>query len=75
VTVHLALGKPEAWITDRTGHTSSSMLHKYKRAARTHAELGLGPLAPLDEAVPELLALAARTGTAFQARILERRGS
>ena len=30
------------------------MLHKYKRAARSHAELGLGPLAPLCEAIPEL---------------------
>jgi len=38
VTVSLAEGKSEAWITDRTGHTSSTMLYKYKRAARTHQQ-------------------------------------
>jgi integrase len=54
VTVNLALGKNEAWITDRTGHRSSQMIYKYKRAARTHAELNLGALKPLHEAIPEL---------------------
>ena len=42
VTVSLALGKTEAWITDRTEHRSSQMIYAYKRAARTYAELGLG---------------------------------
>jgi len=54
VTVHLALGRSEAWITDRTGHKSSQMIYKYKRAARTHAELNLGGFTPLIEAIPEL---------------------
>jgi hypothetical protein len=54
VTVHLAEGKSEAWITDRTGHTSSSMLYAYKRAARTHRERSLGSLAPLSLALPEM---------------------
>lgn len=54
VTVNLALGKTEAWITDRTGHKSSTMIYRYKRQARTHAESNLGPLAPLHEAIPEL---------------------
>lgn len=54
VTVNLALGKSETWISDRTGHKSSQMIHRYKRAARTHAELNLGPLKPLHEAIPEL---------------------
>ncbi|HMI89231.1 MAG TPA: hypothetical protein VK550_34365 [Polyangiaceae bacterium] len=68
VTVHMALGKSEAWITDRTGHTSSSMLHKYKRAARSHQELGLGPLCPLNQALPELRDdAAARVPAAVQA--------
>ena len=54
VTVNLALGKSEAWITDRTGHRSSQMIYRYKRQARTHAELNLGGFLPLSEALPEL---------------------
>ncbi|MFO0572260.1 MAG: tyrosine-type recombinase/integrase, partial [Polyangiaceae bacterium] len=54
VTVNLAVGKTEAWITDRTGHRSSQMIYRYKRAARTHAELELGGLEPLHQAIPEL---------------------
>src|SRR5690606_28601902 len=54
VTISLALGKSEAWITDRTGHKSSQMIYRYKRAARTHTELALGALRPLHEAIPEL---------------------
>ncbi len=54
VTVSLALGKTEAWVTDRTGHKSSQMIYEYKRQARTFAELQLGPLKPLHEAIPEL---------------------
>jgi hypothetical protein len=46
-----------AWITDRTGHTSSSMVYTYKRAARTHRERSLGPLDPLSHALPEMRAL------------------
>lgn len=57
VTVSLALGKTEAWVTDRTGHTSSTMLYRYKRAARTHLETELGALRPLHEAIPELAQL------------------
>jgi len=30
------------------------MINRYRRQARTWAELGLGRLAPLDEAIPEL---------------------
>lgn len=53
VTLSLANGKTEAWITDRTGHKSSQMIYNYKRAARTAEELKLGTLAPLDRAIPE----------------------
>lgn len=56
VTVNLASGRSEAWITDRTGHRSSQMIYRYKRAARTHAELELGTFEPLCEAIPELAA-------------------
>jgi hypothetical protein len=54
VTLWLANGKTEAWVMDRTGHTTSQMLNRYRRAARSIAELGQGALAPLDEAIPEL---------------------
>ena len=54
ITVNLALGKTEAWITDRTGHRSSQMIYTYKRAARTIADLNLGGFAPLHQAIPEL---------------------
>jgi integrase len=54
VTVNLALGKTEAWVTDRTGHKSSQMIYTYKRSARMHVELNLGDLKPLHEAIPEL---------------------
>lgn len=51
VTVNLANGKTEAWISDRTGHTSSTMISRYRRSARAHSELGQGTLTPLDEAL------------------------
>jgi integrase len=54
VTLALANGRTEAWVTDRTGHRSSQMIYLYKRASRTAAELGLGWFAPLDEVIPEL---------------------
>ena len=52
MTVALANGQTEAWGCD--GHTSSVMLNRYRRQARTHNELALGVLAPLKEAIPEL---------------------
>lgn len=51
VTISLAAGHSETWVMDRTGHRSSVMINNYRRAARTAAELGLGELAPLDQAV------------------------
>jgi integrase len=53
VTLALAIGRTEAWVTDRTGHRSSAMVYTYKRAARTATELGLGWFAPLHHAIPE----------------------
>lgn len=58
ITIGLANGRTEAWIADRTGHKSSLMINRYKRAARTAAEINLGDLAPLDTAIPELAAAA-----------------
>lgn len=58
VTLALATGKSETWVADRTGHRSSFMINRYRRAARTAMELGLGWLTPLHNAIPELKALA-----------------
>jgi len=54
VTLSLASGKTESWVQDRTGHTSSDQINRYRQAARTAAELSLGELGPLDTAIPEL---------------------
>jgi hypothetical protein len=54
VTVALATGKTERWVTDRTGHRSSQMLALYARQARTWAELDLGTWRPLDVLLPEI---------------------
>jgi integrase len=58
VTLALATGRSETWVADRTGHRSSFMINRYRRAARTATELGLGWLTPLHNALPELKALA-----------------
>jgi integrase len=34
VTLSLASGKTEAWVSDRTGHKSSTMINRYRRRAR-----------------------------------------
>lgn len=54
ITLSLAHGKTEAWISARTGHRSSNQINGYRRPASTAAELNLPPLTPLDEAIPEL---------------------
>jgi len=53
ITVRLANGQSEAWVADRTGHKTSAMINRYRRAARSLAELQLGDLTPLNEAIPE----------------------
>jgi len=53
VTRSLALGRNEDWVRQRTGHTSDELL-KYRQAARAFADLDLGELTPLDQAIPEL---------------------
>ncbi len=50
----LATGRSEAWVTDRTGHTSSAMLYRYKRRARAQEELEIGEPLSLVEVIPEL---------------------
>jgi integrase/predicted nucleotidyltransferase len=58
VTTALANGRTETWVQDRAGHCDSSQINRYRRAARTAAELGLGDWTPLHEAIPELRARA-----------------
>ena len=53
VTVALAVDRSERWVKDRTGHRSSHMLDRYRRAARTVAELGCHWFDPMDLAIPE----------------------
>lgn len=54
VTIALAAGRSETWISDRTGHRSSTMIRTYHRAARRYAAADLVALAPLGLALPEL---------------------
>jgi integrase len=63
VTLALANGKTEAWVTDRTGHRSSAMVAAYKRQTRTATELALGWFAPLDKVIPELAQAAEPSGS------------
>ena len=66
ITVAMANGRNEGWIQDRTGHTTSQMLNRYRRAARSLVELhlrartsergdpralGPSPGAPLDQRI------------------------
>ncbi len=64
VTLSLASGKSEAWVSARTGHRSSDMINRYRRIAQSVAELSLGELRPLDVAIPELRAAADTSGDA-----------
>jgi hypothetical protein len=56
---------------DRTGHKSSVMVNRYRRAARTVAEAGLGSPTPLHLAIPEFAA----AFTAANAAAKRERGS
>ena len=51
VTISLATGKTETWVSDRTGHDGHTMIDKYRRKARTW---NLGELGPLYALIPEL---------------------
>jgi integrase len=57
-TVSLATGKTETWVRDRTGHTTSDMLERYRRQARTAQELEIQWFSPMDRC----LHLASRGG-------------
>jgi integrase len=63
VTLALASGRSETWVQDRTGHTTSAMVNRYRRAARSAKELELGILLPMDHAIPELQGIRNESGT------------
>jgi integrase len=52
VTRVLAAGKTEDWVRQRTGHKSAELL-RYRQQANSLAELELGDVRPLCEAIPE----------------------
>jgi integrase len=59
ITISLAQDKTESWVANRTGHKSSKMINEYRRQAQCHAEVFMGGLAPLVDAIPELAAVKA----------------
>jgi integrase len=54
ITLALMSGRSEDWVRTRTGHKTSQMIARYRREAATAAELDLGSLQLLHEAIPEL---------------------
>jgi len=56
-------GKPDSWISERTGHLTKEMIDRYDRAARTLADPGYEPFPDISSAIPELAALASRLST------------
>jgi integrase len=61
ITLALASGKSEQWVMDRSGHTTSAMLQRYRRAARTVAEAKMTTLVPFHLAIPEFAPFLAKT--------------
>ena len=70
VTLALANGKSEDWVMQRTGHSSSIMLSRYRREAETADDLGLGWLHPLHKVIPELAAVKVGSGRMCRARTI-----
>ena len=54
ITIASANGRSEAWIADRTGHTTSTMINRYRKRAREAGELALGDWLDMAAGVPEL---------------------
>ena len=66
VTAGMFAGYDAMWITDRTGHTSLSMLRRYARDVRRWRELGDSPV-DADHAIPEIAAAIRASAAAFPA--------
>jgi integrase len=56
VTVSLASGKPESFVTAKTGHKSSAEVNNYRRLAQTFADVGARAFASMADTIPELRA-------------------
>ncbi len=56
VTLSLAAGKSEAWISARTGHRSSEQIATYRRQAMSINEVRLYELGAMDRLIPEIAA-------------------
>ena len=54
ITLALAYGETDDWVRQRTGHKSSQMITRYRRAASHAEELELGWLYPMHKIIPEL---------------------
>jgi len=74
VTLALGMGQTEHWVMQRTGHLSSVMLARYRRAASTAAELHLGWFHPMQECIPELAEAVAHEPTGAQSSANRRQG-
>ena len=69
ITAGMYAGRDALWITDRSGHTTLSMLRRYERDVRRWRELGEAPV-DANRAIPELAAAiaAAERGGKREAR-------
>ena len=54
VTVSLACGKPESFVTAKTGHKSSTEVNNYRRLAQTFADVGALAFANMADTIPEI---------------------
>jgi integrase len=66
ITLALANGRSEAWVSDRTGHTTSQMINRYRRKAREASELELGDWVDLADALPEFRRANGTGGSEFR---------
>ncbi len=53
-SVSLASGKPESFVTAKTGHKSSAEVNNYRRLAQTFADVGARAFANMADTIPEL---------------------
>jgi integrase len=64
VTVALASGQTESFVTSKTGHRSSSEVNNYRRLANTFAKVGTGWFEPMDRVLAGSFAAAKVAGLA-----------
>jgi hypothetical protein len=72
-TAGMFAGRDALWLTDRTGHTSLTMLRRYERDVRKRRELGETAPVAADQGIPELSAAANTAANAAAATDRRRR--